>query len=212
LQPIIWYAIISDGTVEEAREYAKPLHDIGPLNVNADAVPMPELAHVTIMGEDTVACAKGSTSLRYPIGLKEYNPAAVRKVYDSIAEMSHRVPELAGSFFLLEGYSTHGVKAVDAAKSAFPHRDDEILITSVILYKPNATLDALAQEHGRKLRGLLLEASDDPEHLRAYVNYAHGDESLEDMYGHKSWRIERLRGLKKKWDPENRMRFYAPIV
>jgi hypothetical protein len=32
------------------------------------------------------------------------------------------------------------------------------------------------------------------------------------MYGHESWRIERLRGLKKKWDPENRMRFYAPIV
>ncbi|RBR08465.1 uncharacterized protein FIESC28_10265 [Fusarium coffeatum] len=169
-KPIIWYAIISDGTVEEAREYAKPLHDIGPINVNADAVPMPELAQVTLMGEDTVACAKGSTSLRYPIGLKSYNPPAVRKVYDSIAEISHRVPELAGSFFLLEGYSTQGVKAVDAAKSAFPHRDDEILITSVIQYKPNATLDALAQEHGRKLRGLLLEASDEPEHLLLVVN------------------------------------------
>jgi hypothetical protein len=198
--------------VEEARDYAKPLHEIGPLNVNAGAVPMPELAHITLMGEDTVGCAKGFTGLRYPIGLKDYDPPAVRKVFDSIAEISHRVPEFAGSFFLLEGYSTHGVKAVDAKRSAYPHRDDEILVTSYILYKPNATLDSLAQEHGEKLRGLLLEASDDPKQLRAYVNYAHGVESLESIYGYEPWRIEKLKALKKKWDPQNRMRFYAPIV
>ncbi|OBS25095.1 hypothetical protein FPOA_05630 [Fusarium poae] len=211
-KPIIWYAIISDGPVDEAREYAKPLRDIGPINVNAGAVPMPELAHITLMSEDTAGCTKGFTGLRYPIGLKKYNPRAVRQVFDSIAEISQRVPELAGSFFLLEGYSMHGVKAVDADKSAFPHRDDEILITSYILYKPNSALDSLAQEHGEKLRNLLLEASDEPQQLRAYVNYAHGVESLESMYGYEPWRIDKLKALKKKWDPENRMRFYAPIV
>ncbi|KAH7245213.1 hypothetical protein BKA59DRAFT_475500 [Fusarium tricinctum] len=210
--PVIWYAIISDGPVDEAREYAKPLHDIGPLNVNAGAAPMPDLASIAIMGQDTPACAKGLTGLRYPIGLKTYNAPAVRKVFNSIAEITRRVPELTGSFFLLEGYPTHGVKAIDAKNSAFPHRDDEILITSYLSYKPNATLDGLAQEHGENLRRHLLEASDDPEHLRAYVNYAHGVESLESIYGHESWRIEKLKALKKKWDPENRMRFYAPIV
>lgn len=173
---------------------------------------MPELAHLTLMSDDTVGCAKGFTGLRYPIGLKNYDLPAVRKVYDSIAEISHRVPELAGSFFLLEGYSTHGVKSFDADKSAFPHRDDEIVVTSYIRYKPNATLDTLAQEHGGKLRGILLEASDEPEKLKAYVNYAHGVESLEDMYGYEPWRIEKLKALKKKWDPDNRMRFYAPII
>ncbi|RGP81257.1 hypothetical protein FLONG3_639 [Fusarium longipes] len=196
-KPIIWYAIISDGPVDEARGYTKPLHDIGPLNVNAGAVPMPELTQVTFMSEDTVGCAKGLTGLRYPIGLKNYDPPAVRKVFDSITEISHRIPEFAGSFFLLEGYSTHGVKAVDAKKSAYPHRDDEILVTSYILYKPNSTLDSLAQEHGEKLRALLLEASDDPTQLRAYVNYAHGVESLESIYGHEPWRIEKLKLLKK---------------
>ncbi|KAM0342572.1 hypothetical protein ACHAPU_009425 [Fusarium lateritium] len=210
--PIIWYAIISDGPVDEAREYTKPLHDIGPINVNAGTAPMPDLATITIMGQDTPACAKGMTGLRYPIGLKTYNAPAVRKVMTSIAEISRRVPEIAGSFFLLEGYSTHGVKAIDSKNSAFPHRDDEILVSPYIMYKPNATLDGLAQEHGENLRRHLLEASEDPEHLRAYVNYAHGVESLESMYGYEPWRLEKLRALKKKWDPENRMRFYAPIV
>jgi hypothetical protein len=26
------------------------------------------------------------------------------------------------------------------------------------------------------------------------------------------WRLERLRGLKQKYDPDNRFRFFAPIV
>ncbi|KAJ4251472.1 hypothetical protein NW762_011457 [Fusarium torreyae] len=211
-KPIIWYAIISDGPVQEARDYAKPLHDIGPVNVDAGAVPMPDLAAITLMSDDSVGCARGVTGLRFPIGLKTYDVPAVRRVFEEISEISQRIPELAGSFFLLEGYSTQGVKAVDAKNSAFPHRDDEILVTSYIMYKPNSTLDALAQEHGEKLRQHLLEASEDPEHLRAYVNYAHGVESLEEMYGYEPWRIEKLKQLKKKWDPENRMRFYAPIA
>ncbi|KAI7763728.1 hypothetical protein LZL87_011585 [Fusarium oxysporum] len=158
-KPIIWYAVISDGATQEARDYAKPLHDLGPINVNAGEASMPELAAITLMGDDTVGCAKGFTGLRYPIGLKTYDLFAVRKVFNEIADMSKRVPEFAGSFFLLEGYSTHGVKAIDAKNSAFPHRDDEILITPYILYKPNSTLDGLAQEHvpGRNVWPRVLE-------------------------------------------------------
>ncbi|KXH50716.1 hypothetical protein CSIM01_01565 [Colletotrichum simmondsii] len=211
-RPIIWYAIISDDTFEKSTEYAKPLYDIDHINVEAGVAPMPDLAGLTFMSSDSVGCAKGYTGLRYPIGLKTYDLPAVRKVFDDIADMSNRNPEFAGSFFLLEGYSTQGVKAVDEKSSAFPHRDDDILVTSYIMYKPNASLNALAQEYGEKLRGHLLEACKEPEHLRAYVNYAHGIESLEAIYGWDEWRLEKLRGLKAKWDPQNRMRFYNPIV
>ncbi|KAJ0329586.1 hypothetical protein COL5a_004150 [Colletotrichum fioriniae] len=211
-RPIIWYAIISDDTFEKSTEYAKPLYDIDHINVEAGMAPMPDLAGLTFMSSDSVGCAKGYTGLRYPIGLKTYDLPAVRKVFDDIADMSNRNPEFAGSFFLLEGYSTHGVKAVDEKSSAFPHRDDDILVTSYIMYKPNSSLDELAQEYGAKLRGHLLEASHEPERLRAYVNYAHGIESLEAVYGWDEWRLEKLRGLKAKWDPQNRMRFYNPIV
>ncbi|UQC79355.1 uncharacterized protein CLUP02_04834 [Colletotrichum lupini] len=211
-RPVIWYAIISDDTFEKSTEYAKSLYDIDHINVEAGVAPMPDLAGLTFMSSDSVGCAKGYTGLRYPIGLKTYDLPAVRKVFDDIADMSNRNPEFAGSFFLLEGYSTHGVKAVDEKSSAFPHRDDDILITSYIMYKPNASLDALAQEYGEKLRGHLLAASHEPDRLTAYVNYAHGIESLEAIYGWDEWRLEKLRGLKKKWDPQNRMRFYNPIV
>lgn len=56
---------------------------------------------------------------------------------------------------------------------------------------------------------MLLDASG--EKLRAYVNYARGDESMENMYGHEPWRLEKLRRLKKEFDPHGRFNFYAPI-
>ncbi|KAI1769305.1 hypothetical protein GGR53DRAFT_527570 [Hypoxylon sp. FL1150] len=210
--PIIWYAIIYDGPVSETREYTLPIHDIDAIMVNAGQTTMPGLASFSLQDLDGPGCKKSLTSLRYPISLKSYNTAAVRKVYDEIDATIREIPELAGSFFLLEGYSTQGVEAVDARSTAFPHRDDKILVTSYLQYKPIATIDLLTQAHGEKLQSYLLEGSDDPAHLRTYVNYAHGDESPQEVCGWEEWRLEKLKKLKEEWDPENRMRYYVPFV
>jgi FAD/FMN-containing dehydrogenase len=45
----------------------------------------------------------------------------------------------------------------------------------------------------------------------SYVNYAHGDEKLESLYGYEPWRLEKLRALKKEYDPKGKFSFYAPI-
>lgn len=45
-----------------------------------------------------------------------------------------------------------------------------------------------------------------------YVNYATGLETLTSIYGYEEWRLERLVGLKHKYDPQNRFRFYNPII
>lgn len=171
-----------------------------------------ELAALTFQDLDGPGCAYGLTSLRFPIGLKGFNVAAVRKVYDYIDSSFQEIPEIAGSFFVLEGYSTQAVKAIDDKSTAFPHRSDNILVTSYVQYKPDPKVDPLADKFGRRLREILLEGSDDPEHLHAYVNYANGDEDLHAIYGWEDWRLERLRQLKAKWDPENRLRYYVPII
>lgn len=45
-----------------------------------------------------------------------------------------------------------------------------------------------------------------------YVNYAAGDESIESMYGYEPWRLDRLNKLKAKYDPQNKFRYYNPII
>ncbi|KAF7872824.1 uncharacterized protein EAF02_008895 [Botrytis sinoallii] len=194
--PVLWFGIIYNGSPEIANQYAKPFHDIGPLSVQTGQGSLHDLAVVTFQDADGPGCAYGMTSLRYPIGLKSYNVTAVRQVYNEIDSTFRKVPEIA---------------AIDAAITAFPHRDDNILVTSYVMYAPDSNIDPKAKAFGEKLRKYLLDGSDDPEHLRAYVNYADGDESLQAIYGWEAWRLEKLKKLKPQWDPTNIMRYYVPI-
>lgn len=43
------------------------------------------------------------------------------------------------------------------------------------------------------------------------MNYAFGDETMEEVYGYDAGRGERLRGLKRKYDGGGRFDFYEPI-
>jgi len=209
--PVLWFGIIYNGSPDIASQYAQPFHDIGALSVQTGQGSIHDLAVLTYQDVDGPGCAYGLTSLRFPIGLKSYNVPAVRQVYNDIDATFQKTPEVAGSFFLLEGYSTQAVKAIDPATAAFPHRDDNILVTSYVMYAPNSTIDPIAKEFGERLRTYLLDASEDPAHLHAYVNYADGGEPLQAIYGWEDWRLEKLKQLKAQWDPKNIMRYYVPI-
>ncbi|KAM0157139.1 hypothetical protein ACHAQE_006119 [Botrytis cinerea] len=209
--PVLWFGIIYNGSPKIANKYAKPFHGIGPHSVQTGQGSLDDLAVVTFQDADGPGCTYGMISLRYPIGLKSYNVTAVRQVYYEIDSTFRKVPEIAGSFFLVEGYSTQAVKAIDAVNTAFPHRDDNILVTSYVMYAPDSNIDPIAKEFGEKRRKYLLDGSEDPEHLRAYVNYTDGDESLQAIYGWETWRLEKLKKLKAQWNPKNAMRYYVPI-
>jgi len=75
----------------------------------------------------------------------------------------------------------------------------------------DAALDAVAIPAGKEIRRLLVEGLGSTP-FNAYVNYAFGDESVEEIYGHEKWRLEKLRAVKTKYDPSNKFHFYAPIV
>ncbi len=80
-----------------------------------------------------------------------------------------------------------------------------------MFYAINPALDALVPIYGRQARALLNDG--EPQRpLNAYVNYAYGDETLEQLYGYEPWRLQKLRALKKQYDPKNRYQFYNPIV
>lgn len=74
----------------------------------------------------------------------------------------------------------------------------------------DSKLDARATAFGENLRRTLHE-TDVSSEMHTYVNYAHGDETLQELYGYDPWRVARLTHLKDKYDPMGRFDFYAPI-
>ena len=80
----------------------------------------------------------------------------------------------------------------------------------VIYYQPNTSLDSSAIEFGQTATNILRSASGGSQQ-HSYVNYAHGDESLESLYGYEPWRLHKLRALKSEYDSKGKFSFYAPI-
>ena len=82
-------------------------------------------------------------------------------------------------------------------------------------YDESENVDGKLQETaltlGHNIREALRQGSEFADKPIAYVNYARGDEGPEAWYGHDSWRLEKLKTLKKVWDPENKFKGYGPI-
>lgn len=162
-------------------------------------------AHL-VANKDGAACAKGFTRKMVPIGVQEYDIAAMRKAFEIFGSVP---PEFRNSVMFTEGWPTNRVKEIDPDSTAYPDRAGEFLISPLLSYSPNMSLGALADDFNGRIRDALIGG--DRAKLVAYVNYARGDESMEEMYGREPWRLEKLRRLKKEYDPFGRFNFFAPI-
>jgi hypothetical protein len=207
--PVVSVYMIYQGTPKEAQKYIDMYQALGPANTTIIDTDYTQISSLTGNGNDGIACAHNEYyALRFPTGFETYNLTTNRNLFNKFAEVTSQQPGFSDSFFLFEDYSTEGVWAVDADSTAFPDRFNHHLVTPVIIYF-DPSLNDQAVIAGQELRELALDGKPGP--LNAYVNYAHGDEEVEDWYGHESWRIQKLQSLKKKYDPDNRLIYYAPI-
>ncbi|UNI13778.1 hypothetical protein JDV02_000487 [Purpureocillium takamizusanense] len=212
-KPVIIFYIIQEGVKEVDPAYTKPFHDIGPAVKDPASGTYTDLAAWTGIALDSPPCQNaGLANPRFPIYLETYNVAAQKKVYDIFASATQQNPEFAHSLFMFEGYAEQGVRAIPDESSAFAFRGDNLLAAPLITYKPaGADLDQKAKALGEQLRSILQQASGRKE-LHTYVNYAYGSETKQQWYGGDKWRQDKLSALKKKYDPNGRFNFYAPVA
>lgn len=155
---------------------------------------------------DGIACANGFSRTLIPISAKRYALPALRNVLDIFSSLEI---EYRKSVMFLEGWAVNKVREIDSDDSAYPDRGGKLLLSPLLTYAANKSLDAGAKRIGDEIKSALFEGKKDKN--IAYVNYARGDESLEELYGWEPWRLQKLRRLKREHDPHNRFRFYAPI-
>ncbi|KAI4127298.1 MAG: hypothetical protein LQ338_003258 [Usnochroma carphineum] len=211
--PIMRIQFSYAGTLEQAQPWLDIFTNLHPASWwKNDSLLPTEIQPAASQDSDSGVCKFGSTWRLFPVGLKAYNITANRQVYDLYKQLVAEHPEFSGSVAQFENYAQEGMRAVDPVSTAYPHRDDAILVSFAPVYAPSEASDAIAFDFGNKAREIW-HAGDAPgRQWTAYLNYANGDEPTEAVYGYESWRLEKLRGLKEKYDPQNKFRFYNPLV
>ncbi|KAJ8115368.1 hypothetical protein OPT61_g2962 [Boeremia exigua] len=203
--PVIIVWIYYQGSLIPTK-FTDPLYSLGPATVDTRVTDLIEVnAHIQA-NKDGSACAKGFSRAFRPVSLQSYDVPSTRKAFDIFASVPS---SFRNSVILFENYATNGVESIDANSTAVSARHMKLVITPLLTYPANASLDAIAEDFNYRIREALVEGSGSE--LVAYVNYARGDESLEAVYGYEPWRLEKLRRLKKEYDPFDRFNYYVPI-
>ncbi|KAG9231838.1 FAD binding domain-containing protein [Amylocarpus encephaloides] len=209
-QPVIIMSFDYIGSQAEATPFLTGFENIGAVFKQDGNVPYPQLPHAEGSGVEDAPCNKGLTRIQYNANTQMYNVTAQRKVYELYASKIYQHPGLAETAVVMEGYATKGVTDKDPKDSAYAIRDEYIMMGINIWYKPNSTLDAFANDWGKQTAKLWNEGQPGRKPT-TYINYAFGDEPIEQIYGHEPWRLERLRRLKKRYDPKGKFNYYNPI-
>lgn len=206
-KPIILFLVYWQGTGDIPTEYINPLTALKPVSVVEAHFDLFQINAITGGSYSGPACAEGMGRQVFPINLNSYDLINLRTVINLFSTLP---VSLRNSSVLLEGYATNRVLEIPASSTAYAFRSDRLLTSPVFTYPANdAAAEKFALRLGRQIRTAMLNGTG--LELRAYVNYAKGDESQEAVYGYEPWRLERLRQLKKRYDPLRRFNFYEPI-
>lgn len=109
-----------------------------------------------------------------------------------------------------------GVRAIDTESTSLAPEERELpILASAVLWWAGEDEETtkVAQDYLHAMSdALYIDVDKDSNKRRhCYVNYASGEESKTEVYGNDA-RLKKLAELKSKWDPENKFRYYNPIV
>ncbi|KAI1125559.1 hypothetical protein F5Y10DRAFT_227607 [Nemania abortiva] len=209
-EPVISWTFAYDGPGKEAEKLLAGMNAIlGAIVSEQGDVAYPQLLVAQETDSASASCAS-NPYIGASANLQVYNITTERLLYNHFNASVALEPEIgANARLYYEGFSTLGSQAIDPASSAYPHRD-QYLPVYFITGVPPGKEDA-ATKWAHESRDLWNQGQP---HRRptTYVNFAAGDESVESIYGYEPWRLQKLRGLKAKYDPNNRFRWYNPII
>ncbi|EJT81181.1 hypothetical protein GGTG_01165 [Gaeumannomyces tritici R3-111a-1] len=204
-EPAITWVFGYAGPAAEAEALLEPYNRLGPAAQESGDMPYPQVAPAMGSGMDQPICEPGHAHVQSTPPFDAYNVTAERELYGLLARTFARHPQLAaGAFAPARGVLDRG------RGRGGPGR-------LLMLFETRLPLSDATPENLRLARELVREAREvwnaGAPGLKpaSYVNYANGDEPLEPMYGYEPWRLQRLRALKRQYDPHGRFSYYNPI-
>ncbi|KAI1170035.1 hypothetical protein F4777DRAFT_592257 [Nemania sp. FL0916] len=193
------------GPEEKARELLAPIFNIKPTTTAISVVPWSKVVSVAGFNIDPLLCQPAKIRALYSANVRNLSAATYNTTFEQMNSFYQDHPDARGSVIQLEIFPNQKTLSVDRQSTAYPWRDalGNMIINFTWLEK-NQTSATAVQKLARKIRQGFVDTSGYPG-LSVYVNYAYGDESLDQIYGKEN--LPRLVRLKKTWDPNGIFRF-----
>ncbi|RYO83505.1 hypothetical protein DL766_004969 [Monosporascus sp. MC13-8B] len=188
--------------------------------LNETMVRWDQFSDVAVGGFIDVACGSESSSeidadqLKvnvYTANAKLFDIPLTREVYSAYVDFVRDNPLAARSTVLYEIFAQQAMRAQNASETAYPNRNHADILVLFQGIFTDSNVSAAVDEWGKKWRDQTTQHSGFPKQ-HVYVNYAHGDEPLQSMYGYEPWRLERLRNLKAKYDPRGLFNHFNSVL
>ncbi|KAL8702104.1 MAG: hypothetical protein Q9201_004577 [Fulgogasparrea decipioides] len=155
-------------------------------------------------------CQKGQRKPAYGASLSRQalEPKTWRAIYNEFKNFVAAHPQAANSSVLAEYYPVQKAMALGGTtSSSYPFRDVPIHVATIPVYA-DSSLDVAANAFASRVRDLM-RSVDGLARNTTYINFAHGDEPLEEVYGDS---LAKLQALKKRYDPLNRFNQWFPLA
>lgn len=200
---VVVTGFLRGGTVESGRTAYKPLYDLGPLTNSSVVTP-----YQGWNAANDPFCARGGRKPAFSTTINNMNSANWPEIWD-LYEGFQGQPGAQNSAILIERYNLTAAQAVPAGSTAFAEekRRGAFAQAIVIPWYEDAALDAQAEAFGAQVRDIWKFSSSAVANP-TYINFAHGDEELQAIYGSA---LDRLRTLKQQYDPSGVFNLWFPI-
>ncbi|KAK7001631.1 hypothetical protein R3P38DRAFT_2558324 [Favolaschia claudopus] len=181
------------GSADAAEKYYQPLFALSPMMTDCKSIPFARL-------NDSMEafCSKGGFKRFAGAGMQKFEPSVWPKVIDLFEELKRKCPDAGATGYAFEWNVFTPEKKISPVDSAFSHHDIKVWAELVSWYtnpESHAEVYRIEQEVLA-----LMRQSQTKENEAAFQNWTR-DEPLERRY-RGSERLEKLKMLKKKWDPK----------
>ncbi|KAI0601615.1 FAD binding domain-containing protein [Biscogniauxia sp. FL1348] len=182
-------------------------------DLNVTVAPWNLLPHIAANGSIDHACNEGYSYNVYTANMRHFDLAQQRELLDSYQEFVRENPLAVGTLLFYEIFGQKAVIEAPAEETSAGNRDyANVLAILQTTYTDEAVAPAADAWAHRWRDQLVLPQHSGYDIESVYMNYAHGDEPLEAMYGWEPWRLQRLRSLKARYDPHGFFNHYNSVL
>ncbi|RWA08729.1 hypothetical protein EKO27_g6368 [Xylaria grammica] len=189
------------GTEKNAREALAPIFELNVAPTSAKIVTWNKLINSPFNNDVATLCQRGGLRDIYSANFRNYSAATYDTLFDKMSKFYDKYPGGRNSALQLEFYPNQAMKRVPTTATAWPWRDATGYMNVAAIWSDGDQYTAeAAKSLALDLRDEVAATAGYPD-LSVFINYAHGDEKLEQIYGVDN--SARLASLKKKWDPNH---------